>query len=57
MVEFLEGRGVPASKEEITAHVLTRKNCRGGSVAQRLLYDERFHQFDKNKYGLSKWTF
>ena len=57
MVEFLEGRGVPASKEEITAHVLTRKNCRGGSVAQRLLYDERFHQFDKNKFGLSKWTF
>ena len=57
IVEFLLRGGVPASKEEITTFVLSRKNCRGASVVQKLLYDERFHRFDQNKYGLSQWTF
>ena len=57
MTVFLETRGIPASKDEIIAFVQTQKNCRGASVAQSLLYDSRFHRFDKDKYGLSKWTF
>ena len=57
IVEFLLRHGVPASKEEITTFVLSRKNCRGTSVVQKLLYDELFHCFDQNKYGLSQWTF
>jgi hypothetical protein len=57
IVAFLEARGVPASQEEIVAHVRTRKNCREGSIVQRLYYDDRFCQTTKNWYGLSKWTF
>ncbi len=57
MTSFLEARGVPAGKDEIVAFVQAQKNCRGTSVMQSLLYDARFHRFDKDKYGLSKWTF
>lgn len=57
IVAFLEARGVPASREEIVAHVLARKNCREGSIIQRLYYDDRFCQTTKNQYGLSRWTF
>lgn len=57
VVEFLEAQGIPATKEEIIAFVLARKKCHVGSIALRLLYDDRFHRFDKDKYGLSRWTF
>lgn len=57
IVAFLETTGVPATKEEIIASVLARKNCRDYSVAQCLSYDKRFHRFGRNKFGLSKWTF
>ena len=54
--EFLTERDAPAHISEIVAFVLSRKRCQDFSVLQRLSNDDRFHAFERGKYGLRKWV-
>ena len=53
--EFLTERDEPAPTSEIIAFVLARKLCQDYSILQRLSTDDRFHAFERGRYGLKKW--